>query len=410
MKWNFWKKTEKRNNVDYVTAYSDGLLFGKLSTKSNAMGISAVFSAVNLISNTIAMLPIIIQRRGADGRNKDTQHHLNYVFGDRNNGNYLSKFSLIKQIIQSVILRGNAFAYIERAQDGSVLNIRFLEASDVIIYYSKERNILYYDAPIIRKTHIEPINMLHFVLHSYDGIQGVSLLNYAARTLGITNASENSAKKFFENGMNVNGLIKVNTPITNKQKEEIRTSWQQAYGGEGGGLAVINANMDYQQLQLSPEDSQLLSSREFNICDIARFFNINPVLLGADGKVTYSSLEQLQQAFLCHTLQPYIAMIENELNRKLLLPSESSLKIEFETNELLRTNKQAQADYYSKLVASGIMSINEVRAELGFNSIGEDGDKHFIAYSSTDKNEIGGSTENSTENTEENNNTDNTKE
>ena len=201
-------------------------------------------------------------------------------------------------------------------------------------------------------------------------------------------------------------MIKVNTPITNKQKEEIRTSWQQAYGGEGGGLAVINANMDYQQLQLSPEDSQLLSSREFNICDIARFFNINPVLLGADGKVTYSSLEQLQQAFLCHTLQPYISMIENELNRKLLLPSESSLKIEFETNELLRTNKQAQADYYSKLVASGIMSINEVRAELGFNSIGEDGDKHFIAYSSTDKNEIGGSTE---KNTEENN-TDNTKE
>ncbi len=58
MKWNFWKQTEKRNNVDYVTAYSDGLLFGKLSTKSNAMSISAVFSAVNLISNTIAMLPI----------------------------------------------------------------------------------------------------------------------------------------------------------------------------------------------------------------------------------------------------------------------------------------------------------------------------------------------------------------
>lgn len=71
--------------------------------------------------------------------------------------------------------------------------------------------------------------------------------------------------------MNVNGLIKVNTPITSKQKDEIRNSWQQAYGGEGGGLAVINANMDYQQLQLSPEDSQLLSSREFNITDIARF-------------------------------------------------------------------------------------------------------------------------------------------
>ena len=93
-------------------------------------------------------------------------------------------------------------------------------------------------------------------------------------------------------------------------------------------------------------------------------------------------------------LQP---MIENELNRKLLLPSEEFLKIELETNELLRVNKQSQADYYTKMVSSGIMSINEVRNELGYNNI-EDGDKHFIAYSSTDKNEIGGNSDNSNNN------------
>ena len=98
-------------------------------------------------------------------------------------------------------------------------------------------------------------------------------------------------------------------------------------------------------------------------------------------------------------------MIENELNRKLLLPSEEFLKIELETNELLRVNKQAQADYYTKMVSSGIMSINEVRNELGYNSI-EDGDKHFIAYSSTDKNEIG----NSGDNSDDNENNDNDKE
>ena len=404
MNWNNFFGLEKRNvdkGLDYVSTYSDGLLFGKLSTKSNAMGISSVFAAVNLIANTIAMLPVIITSKVDNKKNRMDNHNLNYIFGDRNTANYLSKFNLFKQIIQSVILRGNAFCYIERANSGEVMNVRFLEASDVIIYYSKERNLLYYDCPIVSKKHIEPCNMLHFVLHSYDGIQGVSLLNYAARTLGITNASENSAKNFFENGMNVNGIIKVNTPISAKQKEEIKQSWTNTYGNGGGGLAVINANMDYQQLQLSPEDSQLLSSRQFNVSDIARFFNIDPSLIGGDGKVSYSSLEQIQQAFLCHTLQPYISMIENELNRKLLLPSEEFLKIELETNELLRVNKQAQADYYTKMVSSGIMSINEVRNELGYNNI-EDGDKHFIAYSSTEKNEIGGNGDNS-ENNDNNN-------
>ena len=406
MNWNKFFGLQQLNVVkdmglDYVSAYSDGLLYGKLSTRSNAMGISAVFAAVNLIANTIAMLPVIISSRVDGKKNRMDNHYLNYIFGDRNTGNYLSKFNIFKQRIQSVILRGNAFCFIERANNGEVRNVRCLEASDVIIYYSKERNLLDYDCPLVSNKHIEPCNMLHFLLNSYDGIQGISLLSYAARTLGITNASENTAKSFFENGMNVNGIIKVNTPISAKQKQEIKNSWMNTYGNGNGGLAIINANMDYQQLQLSPEDSQLLSSRQFNVSDIARFFNIDPSLIGGDGKVSYSSLEQIQQAFLCHTLQPYISMIENELNRKLLLPSEDYLKIELETNELLRVNKQAQADYYTKMVSSGIMSINEVRNELGYNNI-EDGDKHFIAYSSTEKNEMGGNGDNS-ENHDNNN-------
>ena len=97
------------------------------------------------------------------------------------------------------------------------MDLRFLEASDVTIYYRKEKDLLYYDCPIVSKKHIEPIDMLHFILNSYDGVNGVSVLSYANRTLGITNASENAAKSFFENGMNVNGLIKVLTPINEKQ-------------------------------------------------------------------------------------------------------------------------------------------------------------------------------------------------
>lgn len=242
--------------------------------------------------------------------------------------------------------------------------------------------------------------MLHFLLHSYNGINGVSLLTYAARTLNITNASENSAKNFFSNGMNVNGLLKVNTPINQKQKDEIRTSWNQAYNGSSGGLAIINANMDYTQLQLSPEDSQLLSSRQFNVSDIARFFNLNPVLLGGESSASYSSLEMLQNSFLVHTLQPYLSMIESELNRKLLKPSESNLEIILETNEILRIDKQSQASYYKTMIDSGILSRNEVRKELGYSAI-ENGDRITVAYSDISQNTVNSDNNNNDQKTEE---------
>ena len=393
----FFSKKEKRENdgLQYV-GYADALTYGILVNRHSAMNISAFFAACNLIANTIAMLPIKVLTRGETGKNELENHPLNLVFTDHDNDNLLSRFTLIKMIIQSVIIKGNGFCYIQRAQDGTVIGLRFLESSDVQIYYNKHKDILYYDAPIISKKHIEPIDMLHFLLHSYDGVNGVSLLSYANRTLGITNASENAAKSFFENGMNVNGLLKVHTPLSQKQKDEIRSSWQQAYSGNGGGLAIINANMDYTQLQLSPEDSQLLSSRQFNVADIARFFNMNPLLLGGESGATYSSLEMLQNAFLIHTLQPYISMIECECNRKLLKPSESKLSIILETNDLLRIDKSSQANYYTAMLNNGVLTRNEVRKELGYSAV-EGGDELVIPFTDISQNTIGGNADNNEE-------------
>ena len=81
-------------------------------------------------------------------------------------------------------------------------------------------------------------------------------------------------------------------------------------------------------------------------------------------------------------------MIENEFNRKLLNPSETYLSIVLETNEILRTDKSAQSNYYSTLLGNGVLSINEVRKEIGYNGIGDDGDKHIIAYTDISQNTI----------------------
>ena len=176
-------------------------------------------------------------------------------------------------------------------------------------------------------------------------------------------------------------------------------SWNQAYSGNGG-LAIINGNMDYTQLQLSPEDSQLLASRQFNVSDIARFFNLNPVLLGGESSASYSSLEMLQNSFLVHTLQPYISMLESELNRKLLKPSENNLEIILETNEILRVDKSSQAAFYKSMVESGILTLNEVRKELGYSSI-EGGDVNFIPFTDISQNTVNGDSNNNDQNQEE---------
>lgn len=382
------QKAEKRE-LSYISCNASGALpFFSNSNQYSAMNISAVYRAVELISNSIATLPIKILISDESGKNEAEKHPLNYVFSDRNTDNLISKFTLLKLLVQSVLLRGNGFALIERSGD-RVRSLRYLEPNDVQIVYDKIKNSLYYDVPIIKK-HVEPKDMLHFVMFSYDGIKGLSVLQNAARSLSIAHSSENAAKGFFDNGMMINGILKVQGPVSQQQREDLRAAWNETYTANGSGIAILQGNMDYQTIQLSAKESQMLESRQFSVTDIARFFGISPILLGDLSKTSYSTLEAVQNDFLVHTLQPYITMMENEFNRKLLKQTESNLSITLETNEILRIDKAAQSNYYSTLINSGVLSINEVRKEIGYNGIGEDGEKHIIPYTDIATNTING--------------------
>lgn len=376
----FSQKKEKRS-TNGVIPFADALCFGGLYNSCSAMNLSAVYRATELISDGIATLPIKIQQINKEnGKTEIDDHPLKKIFGNKQNGNNLSIYTIMKMLIQSVILNGNGFAYIDRENDGTVKSLRYIESNDVQIIWNKYTNNLYYQTTVLKgKVNIEPINMIHLVKNSYDGINGVSVLGYANRTIQTSNATENSAKSFFENGMNLSGVLTVQSQLQQKQKDEIRSSWSQAYSNGGQGLAVLQGNMTYQPIQINSKDAQMIESRQYNVQDIARFFGISPVLLGDLSHTSYNTIEAVQNDFLLHTLQPYVTMVENEFNRKLLKPSEDNLQIILETNEILRTDKQAQASYYSTLLQNGIMSVNEIRKELGFNPI-SDGDKHIIPF------------------------------
>ena len=391
--WSGNQPKEERKTLEYVNCNSSSALpFFPFTNSNSAMNLSAVYRAVELISNSIATLPIKILIQNESGKNEAETHPLNYVFSDRNKDNLISRYTLMKLLVQSVLLRGNGFCLIERAKDGTPTNLRYLEANDVQIVYDKIKNTLYYDVSILKR-HVEPKDMIHLVMHTYDGVKGISVLQNAARSLGIAHANDNAAKQFFENGMNLSGILTVQGPVSQKQSEDIRTAWNETYTANGAGLTVLQGNMSYQSVQLSAKESQMLESRQFSVTDIARFFGINPVLLGDLSKVSFNTLEAVQNEFLVHTLQPYISMIENEFDRKLLSKSETNLSITLETNEILRTDKAAQSNYYSTLINSGVLSINEVRKELGYNGIGEDGDKHIIPFTDVSMNTIENNTD-----------------
>ena len=240
----------------------------------------------------------------------------------------MTKYMMIKMLVTDMLLYGNGVAYIERATDGTPTNLVYCPHGTYSIIYNEQSRSLYYLIPSLRKGRIEPIDVVHILKNSLNGVEGRGILFYANHTLKLTSSTEKAAQDYFSSGMHVSGILRqvdVHTPLNDKQRNSIRESWRQGHSKNGTGICVIEGGLEYQPVSSNSKDAQLLESRLFNLQDVARFFNINPVLLGDLSHSSYSTIEASLLEFVTHTLYPYITLIENELKRKLVKPSEKNL-------------------------------------------------------------------------------------
>ena len=392
MSWfNFGKKKEQRSADAHPITYEDvyGVSGGFSIFKQHnsfALSLSAVYSAVELISNSIALLPIQVKFKDDKGEPQvNSEHELNLAF----NNNDMSKYMIIKMMVVDMLLFGNGYALIERS-GGHVTGIRYLESNDVQVQWDKYKKKLYYTCNTVAGKIIQPENILHIYKNSRDGHTGIGVLKYAARTIDLANYTENSSLDYFAKGLNVTGIVHAKQPMNKMQAQQALNSIEGNVNADKAYYKFLPFDIDFQPLTQNAKDAQMIETRLFNVSEIARFFNISPVLLQDLSKSSYSTVEAANLQFLTQTLLPYISIIEAEFNRKLV--GEENIFIDLDEREFLRTDSQSTANYYVTLVNAGILSRNEVREQLGYNKV-EGGDELAIPYTNTEQNTFGDKSE-----------------
>ena len=390
MSWyNIFKQEKRSNDLPEVKPQEPVLpndpaaasvIFRGYTLDGAATSLSAFFAAMELISNSVAQLPILVKNQGVI----DKGHNLNFLFKDM----LVTKFMFMKAMIKDVILYGNAYAYIERANDGTPINIIYCENGTVNIFYNKSKQELSYSVSFInKKSRVEPINMIHLYKNTNDGVKGISLSAYAQAVLKLAQATDKAASKYYSSGCALQGALTIKGSRRGA-KEQARQAFQDTHSGKGSGLVILDDDMSYQQLSANANDSQMIEARQFNVAEIARYFNINPILLGDNSGATFNSIEYANIEFIFHTLQPYISLIEEEFNRKLVKPSEQGyITIDIDEKFLLKGDMKATSEYLSKLTNAGILTINEARSYLDLKPV-EGGDEVHIPYSDVSQNTI----------------------
>ena len=374
----FFQKSKKQRSYGSDNPLSFGL--NDLYSTSKAMKLSAVYRAVELKSNAIASIPLLLYNTNMQGDKIKYSRldDLNYILNERPSTR-LDAFTFWKMLTIDLDINGNAYALIVRNDTGKVIELIYIPSGFVSI---PNADFIFEDPRYIITGYPEEVNhlnILHFRNHTKNGIRGISTLSYASDTLSTAYATEMTAAKTFKTGGKLNGVYTVNEYLDEEKRKEINENWNKTFSApDSNGIVLLENGSTFNPLQMNNKDMMMIESRMFNVIDIARFFGVSPILLYDYSKMSYAGLEQVMLEFLSTTIQPILNKMERELNYKLISENQQyTHHIKFDTSDFIKTDRKTTAEYYSKLFNAGILTPNEIRNELGYKDI-EGGDINYI--------------------------------
>ncbi len=368
----FWfkkdKKAEKRELVQ-----SDGnraSIFGWGSVSSsgvtvnedNALGVPAIWAAVNFLSGTIASLPLNVYVKSGDSREKSKQP-IQSILHDAVNDETTS-FDWRKYSFERTFSGGRSITFIQRNGAGKIANLYSLDPSQVTI--KRVNNQKLYTWKEGDKNRTEPaknIIDIPFMLAS-DNLAAYSPFNKHRDTIGLAIAATDYGAKIFKNGgvppfvmsgnfQSGSALKRASNDVEEVLNEEKNKDRQ---------VLSLPANHEIKQLGFDPEKMQLVELKRFIIEEVARIYSLPPNFLQDLTNGTFSNVEQQDLHLVKHTIRRWVVQAEQELNLKLFGRGNTNTYVEFNLDGLLRGDFMSRMQGYATGIQNAVIKPNEARA------------------------------------------------
>jgi len=210
-------------------------------------------------------------------------------------------------------------------------------------------------------TKFKPSEMIHIQDNSSTGkLTGSSRLLSARNSVKILYSMLNFQQNFFKNGA-IPGLVLTTPNILGKKiKERLVEYWQRTFKPSSGGRTPMVLDGDFKVNQMSTATFKELDFEESikgNERKILEALGVPPILLdsGNDANIA-PNLKLLYIA----TVTPLVKKVASGLESFFAY----DLKPDVTTVAALKPELRDQANYYSSLVNTGIMTANEARTQL----------------------------------------------
>ena len=379
------KKEQENNTNQYSSTQNTAIVGTSFSGSSkiseeDALSISSVASATELITATIARLPVKLYKQGEKGEYVSIEDSRTFLLN--NEPNHLqTAITLKKRIILDYLLHGNSYIYPEW-QRNELLAIHHIPARNVSVEKYVNKNLPFVVDGVVKVTGADatmveflPDDLMIILKNSEDGLQSTGVLDLNADLLSLALNQQEYSSSLLENGSLPMAILTTPSKLSDKAMERITKSWRSAYQGKknAGKTVVLEEGMDYKPVSLNPNELDLSTSKNSTLSDIARIFGIPESMLNADAN-KYNSNEQNNLHFLQYTLEPVITAFESSLNKSLLLEEEKKkgYSFKFDRDSILATTEAEKFATTIQAMKGGLLSVNEARERHNMKQILDD--------------------------------------
>lgn len=375
-----------RSSRPQVSFYSPSRsIAGVNMTEETALTYSAVWAAVKVISETVAMLPWRLYREDRDSRELLAGAPVDVLLHRRPNPD-MTAFVFREYLMSCALLWGNGYAVIWRDISRRPYELWPLHPRNV---EPRREN----DGPLFYRVQLDDAgafvdipatDMLHVRGPTVDGIVGRSVISLARDSWGLGLAAEQFGAAFFGNGATP-ALVIHQTDYDEAKSPELGAeavanmlqSFDRKHRGpsSAGKTAFLEYGLDVKPVGIPQKDAQFIETRQHSVADVARWFRLPPHKIGDLSRATFGNIEHQSIEFVTDSIQPWLERLEQEADTKLVTGPGRATR--FTVNALLRGDAKARAEFYTRMRDLGALNINEIRRLEDFNPI-EGGDLRLV--------------------------------
>lgn len=331
-------------------------------TIEDAMGVPAIWDAVNFMAGTLASLPFHLYRKRRDGGTDRVSGALATILHDAANDE-TSSFDWRLAVFTSVFTYGRSCTFIERNASGRIINLWPLDQTAATVKRENGRRRYHYrdgTRPVVYEA--AEIIDIPFCLKS-DGITHRSPILANRDVVGMAIAATQYASKFFQNGGVPPFAIKgqFTSPGAMQRASDDLAETVRKTAREERLALVLPAGLEITPIGADAEKTQLVETQRFLIEQVARIYSLPPTFLQDLSHGTFSNTEQQDLHFVKHTLSRWVQQFEQEINLKLFGRAANSQFAALNVDGLMRGDFKTRMEGYASGIQNGVLMPNEAR-------------------------------------------------